>query len=691
MPFSALTNEGTLSRISLNGFVEEKKLQMSRRCSFLALSGEGLLAAMTDRQEVWVLDPVTLAIKKQIPAPNVNRVVSAPGLKVAFAAGNGNLSILDLVKGQIVRQLDRFPTGNARVTPDGKYFFAQGGTEQLCGYTIDGDNLIEHQKTGRIAQNGQAICVSPDGKFVCLPSGGGNYGSRYGTFVYAVDNLAKPEFTLESGAYPRLVGFDPVAQLCFTQRSGCQLIIYSMTAIKLKEYKTIVDQVGGDPKQFVTHPQGRKLLVQAGNTVMLVELDGIGSAPSPELRAAFRSPFGLLDPGFDFRLVANRHSAFEVQGFAAAVASRTPARLPVTGWPTEIAQATKTPTQPPPTVPIGGQLQANVLTKVKRATVYIRVTLADGSVAQGSGFFGVEPGLVLTNAHVVGMLKPNSPAPRKVEIVYKNGDPDSRTFEGKILGVDRSSDLALLRVQGDKLPEPLEVKSTTGLVETQIVYVFGFPFGEGLGKNITVSTSSVTSLRKGPYGDMDKVQVNGGMHPGNSGGPVVDASGAVVGVAVSGIEGTLINFAVPGEYVHVVLNGRVTEVGNGPTVRDGDQIKTRVNMAFLDPLNRVKKVTCEWWTAADGKPRPASNTQPAPLAGDSPHRVVEMSYASAAAHVDIVLPTNIPQGHRIFARPVVVNGTGKARWAAAVSYEVSSPVDKLPALLALKHYWAQGP
>jgi S1-C subfamily serine protease len=65
--------------------------------------------------------------------------------------------------------------------------------------------------------------------------------------------------------------------------------------------------------------------------------------------------------------------------------------------------------------------------------------------------------------------------------------------------------------------------------------VFGFPFGKQLGKNITVSKTSVSSLRKKPNGTLQDIQVNGGMHPGNSGGPVVDAMGQVVGVATLGV------------------------------------------------------------------------------------------------------------------------------------------------------------
>ena len=99
----------------------------------------------------------------------------------------------------------------------------------------------------------------------------------------------------------------------------------------------------------------------------------------------------------------------------------------------------------------------------------------------------------------------------------------------------------------------LPVRSARNLQETQQVYVFGFPFGADLGKEITVSQSSVSSLRwETETGVLAKVQVNGGMQPGNSGGPVVDAYGNVIGVAVSVLRFTQINFAVPGDQIHAV-------------------------------------------------------------------------------------------------------------------------------------------
>jgi len=350
--------------------------------------------------------------------------------------------------------------------------------------------------------------------------------------------------------------------------------------------------------------------------------------------------------------------------------------------------------RPPPPLG-GGQLDPAVLTKVKRATVQIRVVLSGNrGVSQGSGFFAISPGLVLTNAHVLGMLNADSPAPQSLIITYQSGEPDSRRFSAKILGVDRSSDLALLRVVDQNLPEPLVVKPASELIETQTVYIVGFPFGDSLGKNITVSQSSVSSLRKLPTGEVHQVQVNGGMHPGNSGGPVVNTSGEVVGVAVSVIEATQINFAVPGEYVYTVLNGRVAGVSTGLAQRvgtNGSELKMPVNLDVLDPLGRVQKVACQWWTAKPGPQRPPANSQPVLQPGDSPHRELVVTYNAGRGQAELVFPAKLEPGHVIWLQPMIVNGLGKAAWTNSITVIPAMPIDREPGLLALKHFWGARP
>ena len=78
---------------------------------------------------------------------------------------------------------------------------------------------------------------------------------------------------------------------------------------------------------------------------------------------------------------------------------------------------------------------------------------------------------------------------------------------------------------------------------------FGFPFGKDLSlsndeyPNVTVSTGHITSLRK-IKGELAAIQVDAQLNPGNSGGPVLNDRGKVVGIVVAGIDGTGIDFAI---------------------------------------------------------------------------------------------------------------------------------------------------
>src|SRR5262249_19211165 len=120
------------------------------------------------------------------------------------------------------------------------------------------------------------LCVSGDGKYMCAPCGGGNYPglknhpqvTPYSTYIYPVDNLNKPAFVLKQGAYPLAVGFDGKAGLAYTQNFQQQMIVFTDTGMKLKEYRLDC----GNPRQYLVHPEGRKLLVLGDTKLLLVTL-----------------------------------------------------------------------------------------------------------------------------------------------------------------------------------------------------------------------------------------------------------------------------------------------------------------------------------------------------------------------------------------------------------------------------------
>jgi predicted Zn finger-like uncharacterized protein len=347
--------------------------------------------------------------------------------------------------------------------------------------------------------------------------------------------------------------------------------------------------------------------------------------------------------------------------------------------------------------PGGGQLAADVLRRVKHATAMIRVTMPDGGKAWGSGFLAYEPNTLLTNAHVIGMLRAESRPPSNIEVILDSGEKAQRAFQGNIVGVDRESDLAVLKLTvlanqtDDTIPPPLEVHTAGDLVETQSLYVFGFPLGEQLGKEITIRRAEVASLRK-KNGAIEKLQVNGGIDPGNSGGPVVDANGDVVGVAVAKIRGTNIDFAIPGDKVKSLLQGRITEMGVHQPYLDQGKVHAPVKVHMMDPLRKVKEVAVDVWTGdpkfeADQKTlvnrEPVEGVTPKVEAGDSTHVRTKLTYANGEASGELEFPA-LPPGKVYYVQPNWVNAKGTAQWASGSVHTPAPPVERKSIKLVLK-------
>jgi S1-C subfamily serine protease len=200
-----------------------------------------------------------------------------------------------------------------------------------------------------------------------------------------------------------------------------------------------------------------------------------------------------------------------------------------------------------------------VVARVKKATVRILVEKpGKKGISSGSGFVEKETRMVLTNAHVVGMKSISDREPVINLIVNSGGDGgEEYRLDGEVVAVDAENDLAVIRPlllevgKRTPVPEGLVVPKTSNVTELQRLFVFGFPLGDALGPEISVRPTQVTSLRH--EAGKPRIQVEGGMTFGNSGGPVVDVKGNVVGVAVSGILNANINFCVPAEMVQQIL------------------------------------------------------------------------------------------------------------------------------------------
>lgn len=228
---------------------------------------------------------------------------------------------------------------------------------------------------------------------------------------------------------------------------------------------------------------------------------------------------------------------------------------------------------------------------LKAATVFIRVDTNEG-LATGSGFLlesAEGKGLLVTNAHVVA---PEGLLVKKIECVFHSGTKAEFVETGKVVGLDTSSDLALVGVNNDSLPRAIDSETSVTLHETSPIFILGFPFGEILKTSsrnpaITVSRGIVSSIRRDDYDNISLIQTDGGINPGNSGGPMVTEQGQLIGVSVAKIRGADIGFAIPHWLLKEMLLGRPV----GSTVRKSQQSRTedayRVNVDFVDPKSNI--------------------------------------------------------------------------------------------------------
>lgn len=161
------------------------------------------------------------------------------------------------------------------------------------------------------------------------------------------------------------------------------------------------------------------------------------------------------------------------------------------------------------------------------------VVLKNGG-SLGSGFF-VQPDLVLTNAHVVAAER------EPVAIVFSDG----RELEGHVVERDTRLDIALVRAPSASV-EPLALGDATGLRTGDRVVFVGTP--EGM--DFTVHEGIVSHTARQVLG-VAYLQIDANVNPGNSGGPVLDSTGRVVGIVtakVNGAEG--LGIALPINYTY---------------------------------------------------------------------------------------------------------------------------------------------
>jgi putative serine protease PepD len=245
---------------------------------------------------------------------------------------------------------------------------------------------------------------------------------------------------------------------------------------------------------------------------------------------------------------------------AGAAGAASYAALSTGGTKTVVRQVTVTGSQPAAeTSPL---YVTDVYNRASKGVVEITVTSTSSAYpfggsqtqqAQGSGFVYDPAGHIVTNEHVVD-------GAQSVTVKFWNG----QTFKAKVVGTDASTDLAVLKVSApSSVLHPLSLGDSSAVQVGQPVVAIGSPFG--LEESVTagiVSALHREMTAPNNFTITDSIQTDAAINHGNSGGPLLDLTGKVVGVT-SQIESDSggndgVGFAIPSNTVSSIVSQLVS-------------------------------------------------------------------------------------------------------------------------------------
>ncbi|XP_034005488.1 serine protease HTRA3 [Trematomus bernacchii] len=199
---------------------------------------------------------------------------------------------------------------------------------------------------------------------------------------------------------------------------------------------------------------------------------------------------------------------------------------------------------------------ADVVEKIAPAVVHIELFLRHPlfgrniPLSSGSGFLMSENGLIISNAHVVSSTTPVS-GQQHLKVQMQNGD----VYEANIKDIDKKSDIATIKINSQNKLPVLLLGHSADLRPGEFVVAIGSPFA--LQNTVTTGIVS-TAQRDGKElglrdSDMDYIQTDAIINYGNSGGPLVNLDGEVIGINTLKVAAG-ISFAIPSDRITRFLN-----------------------------------------------------------------------------------------------------------------------------------------
>lgn len=204
------------------------------------------------------------------------------------------------------------------------------------------------------------------------------------------------------------------------------------------------------------------------------------------------------------------------------------------------------------------------------------------SAVSGSGFVVTDDGYIMTNYHVIEDAYASNLA---VKVMFKDGS----SYDATIVGVEEENDIAVLKIDATGL-NPVRVGDSDSVLVGDEVYAIGNPLGEldftMTSGRISALDRSITTSSNSPAINM--FQFDAAVNSGNSGGPVFNTDGEVIGVVTAkagenGVEG--ISFAIPINDAVDIANDLITKGYVSGKAYMGVNIDTRYNSTYAQYYN----------------------------------------------------------------------------------------------------------
>ena len=267
----AVDGRDVLHKVNSTTLVDEIVLDLGAVCDMLALSKQGLVVGLKSTGSLWVIDPDTLNVIREIPLPNASVLAASPASSIIAVFCNEPtdarvMNIVDVASGQVVHRLTTGRSNSPRVenkrllddvvpdmimSHDGKHLFAQ--VQQIERYRLEGADLI-YEESGEEKRNNDLgfLALSNDDKWVAM-----NRGT-----VLDATSLTQVRVRL-SPQNTGSIGFDSKTGNIYTAGRN------TLDTISPRGGKLVETRLPNDGDHYViVHPQGERILLWAQGKVM---------------------------------------------------------------------------------------------------------------------------------------------------------------------------------------------------------------------------------------------------------------------------------------------------------------------------------------------------------------------------------------------------------------------------------------